>query len=961
VLTVELLDGILDDKSFNFILVPSEKIAMSLSHHLGYFYYPSHDVFPFDNLKPSRRIIGQRLKVLYLLSRGDINAVVGTLRAFLTPTLEWNEYRRYLQHLDVNSSLTDEFFMKLVQCGYERVYTVRSPAQFAKRGMIVDIFDPVEMRAVRLEMGFEKMEKMRYFDPVTQRSLQSDISEVFIHPAAEWVHDEKKMEKLVELAEELGMDVGTLLDKIPSLTRGQPFFIWRDKNYKLIIVDEGKTLKTYRSFVKDVEEFCVERRLLESFMESGPNQLANFYDRAGEIVRVELKKVPRMTITVEKEEYHEAEFEEFSKGDPVVHEDFGIGIYEGTKVVETILGKREYMVIKYRDGVLYVPLDRFHKVHSYIGGQNVQLDSLALIPWRKRLKKIKKELEAEVREIAQIHATRKVIKGQSFHGVEDIEEEFVKTFPYIETKDQMTAINDVLNDLEASYPMDRLVCGDAGYGKTEVALRAAFRVVLGGGQVVVLAPTTVLARQHFQSFKERLAPFGINVEILDGRTSKIMRENIKEGLRSGRIDIVVGTHALLASDVEFANLALVVIDEEQRFGVRQKEHFKKLRMSVNVLSLSATPIPRTLHMALSGLKDLSVISTPPLGRKPVVTFVVSFNWKLVRLAILRELQRGGQVFYIKSRIKGMEEVVDMLKKLVPGASVEMVHGQMSRARVDEIMQRFRSGDLDVLVATPIVQFGIDVPNANTLILHDAHRYGISDLYQLRGRVGRSDRRAFAYLFYDPRKLSGKDSKRLEILKTLEKPGSAFKLALMDLETRGAGEIFGTKQHGRINAIGLIMYNKVLKEVMEKLKHGKLELEERALEMEGIPADLIIPSDYIMDTMERVRYYRRIATADEKQVDEIAEEMKDRFGKPPETLERLLEYARIRARLKNSGFVKVIYDEKKSRLILVHSRKVVPFGLLRSGKMVSEKAVQLDDIKRSKVLNVLARITQDAKE
>jgi transcription-repair coupling factor (superfamily II helicase) len=594
---------------------------------------------------------------------------------------------------------------------------------------------------------------------------------------------------------------------------------------------------------------------------------------------------------------HAAFVMQFSPGDVVVHRDHGVGRFLEMRTVSDALGEHEYMTIEYADGdKLFVPVDHLDRVDRYVGGadSHPHLSRLGTGEWERTKRRVKERTEEVARELLTLYSRREMADGHAFGPDGAWQRELEASFPYQETADQEMVLDEIKRDMEASRPMDRVVCGDVGFGKTELALRAAFKAASEGRQVAMLVPTTVLAQQHFLTFTERLAPFPITVRQLSRFCSDADIAATLTGLRSGGVDIVVGTHRLLQRDVEFHNLGLVVIDEEQRFGVLQKEKFKSLRVAVDVLSLSATPIPRTLHMSLAGIRDLSVIQTPPEERQPIKTYVTAREESLVREVITRELARAGQVFFLHNRVQTIEKHAEELRRLVPEARIAVGHGQMPEHALAAVMREFGEGNIDVLVCTTIIESGLDIPNANTIVINDAHRLGLAQLYQLRGRVGRAGQRAYAYLLYPPdRSLTEKADKRLDVIGELQDLGAGFKLAMHDLEIRGAGNLLGEEQHGEIAAVGLELYNTLLRQAVTALQ-GKPVLESPAQVSVSLPVKAFLPVSYVSDERLRLRCYQELAAcATEADLERAARGLVDRFGPLPGPAEALVYSLRVR--------------------------------------------------------------------
>ena len=592
-----------------------------------------------------------------------------------------------------------------------------------------------------------------------------------------------------------------------------------------------------------------------------------------------------------------SDFADLKPGDFVVHVDHGIGQFEGLRQIESDGRRGEFMLLRYsEDARLYVPLERMDLVQSYraVEGAPPVLDKLGGTGWTTRKAKVRKSLEDMAEQLLALYASRKTAQGFAFSPDGNWQREFEDAFEFEETADQNLAIADIKKDLESGVPMDRLLCGDVGYGKTEVAMRAAFKVVMDGKQVAVLAPTTVLAFQHYETFKKRFAAFPAKIEMLSRFRTAAEQKKVLADLEAGKVDIVIGTHRLLSKDVTFQDLGLLVIDEEQRFGVAHKERLKEMRKNVDALSLSATPIPRTLHMSLVGLRDMSIIETAPRDRLAIQTVVAPFQEDLVRKAVQTELERDGQVYFIHNRVESIYSLAALVTKLVPKARVVVAHGQMGEKELEQVMLKFIRDEADVLVATTIVENGLDIPRANTILINRADRLGLSELYQLRGRVGRSNQRAYAYLLVPPETvLSEVARKRLTAMKEFSELGAGFRIAALDLELRGAGNMLGRQQHGHIEAVGFDIYTQMLERAVSKLKGEEAAPELRTVLTLGL--DVRIPQDYIPSENLRLRTYKRISsikTDDER--NDVGKELEDRFGPLPASVVNLLEYAALKA-------------------------------------------------------------------
>ena len=614
-----------------------------------------------------------------------------------------------------------------------------------------------------------------------------------------------------------------------------------------------------------------------------------------------------------------SDFRDLAVGDYVVHVEHGIAQYCGLRVLdEGADAALELMILEFAEGAkLYVPLTRLDLIQKYRStetGPAPVLNKLGNQAWQKTKARVKKAMADMAGELLKLYAQRKAAVGTAFSPDNNLQREFEDAFPFNETEDQISAVADIKRDMESTQPMDRLLCGDVGYGKTEVAMRAAFKAVQDSKQVAVLTPTTVLSFQHFESFKRRFANFPVKVEMLSRFRTAKEKAAIMESAEAGKIDILIGTHALLGQKLKFQDLGLLVVDEEQRFGVKHKERLKQMRAEIDVLAMSATPIPRTLHMSLMGLRDMSVIETPPKDRMAIQTIVAKFDEKLVRTGIEMELERGGQIYFVHNRVETIYEMASMIREQVPSARVVVGHGQLPEAELERVMLAFMNHEYDVLVATSIIENGLDIPLANTIIVNRADRHGLSELYQLRGRVGRSNRRAYAYLLIPPdTELTEIARRRLAALKEFSDLGAGFKIAALDLELRGAGNMLGGEQSGHIEAIGFEMYTTMLEEAVNKLK-GEGDKPAHATTVLNLGISVRIDSDYIGEENQRLRMYKRIAGAmDQATIDDVRSELHDRYGAPPETVLNLLSAGELRLRCEQLGIAQM--DRKRTQVEL----------------------------------------------
>ncbi len=615
------------------------------------------------------------------------------------------------------------------------------------------------------------------------------------------------------------------------------------------------------------------------------------------------------------------ELKTLQPGDFVVHTDYGVGRFAGMDYVQVGENKQEAVRLVYRDDdLLYVSIHSLHKISKYSGkeGTPPSINKLGTQDWENKKKKVKKKVKDIAKDLIQLYAKRKNAPGFAFTVDDYLQAELESSFMYQDTPDQAQAVSDVKADMEKTYPMDRLVCGDVGFGKTEVAIRAAFKAVNNGKQVAVLVPTTILAMQHYHTFKSRLIDFPVNVDYINRfKTTKQINE-IKKGISDGKLDIVIGTHRIVNKDIQFKDLGLMVIDEEQKFGVKVKEKLKEMKVNVDSLTLTATPIPRTLHFSLMGARDLSIISTPPPNRRPVTTEVHDFDHELIRDAVSSEIRRGGQVFFVHNRISDIEQIGNLIHQLVPDAKIIIGHGQMEGTKLENVMMKFINGECDVLVSTNIIESGLDIPNANTIIINRAHMFGLSDLHQMRGRVGRSNTKAYCYLLTPAgNTLSGDSRKRLIALEEFSDLGDGFKVAMRDLDIRGAGNLLGSEQSGFITDMGYDMYHKILDEAVAELKEQDFKDLFEATEIENArhfvqdctvetDMEILIPQEYISDISERLSTYNKLDNIkNEEELQKCVESLHDRFGPLPDELKNLIESVRLRWLAIDLGFDKLL--------------------------------------------------------
>lgn len=839
----------------------------------------------------------------------------------------------------------------LVRAGYHATSSVQLPGEFAMRGGILDIYPPDEPQPVRVELFDDEVESLRTFDIATQRSVEKldrlqllavqgsvaqdgSLLDYLSTDTHVFVHEQPAIHAAAE----------TFLHRVPFPERfAQPNAIWqRLAGLPLVFVSQlavdgylGPLLRLPLGDVQriggdlerlslDIDQHCAERQVIVVAMNTGEadrlrellvsskataagrlsivvSGLQNGFEllpdgplvlTAGQMlrrthVRRNIKRTQSRPID---------SFLDLRAGDLVVHLSHGIGVYRGMKVLEKYGQKFEHLELEFDEGTkIFVPSSKIELVQRYVGGtkSRPKLARIGSQTWVRQKQAAQEAVTDMAVELIELQAKRRSQPGIAFASDSIWQSQFDASFAYVETPDQSTAIEAVKTDMMSSRPMDRLICGDVGFGKTEVAMRAAFKAIDSGYQVGVLVPTTVLAEQHFKTFCERMSEFPFDIGKLSRFASKRQQRDTLAGLASGKIDIVVGTHRLASKDVQFYNLGLLIIDEEQRFGVEMKERLKHLRANLDVLTLSATPIPRTLHMSLIGVRDISNLETPPADRLSIDTRVVRFDDAIIRNAILRELNRDGQVFFVHNRIQDIHELAAKINRLVPEASLRVGHGQMDEGELEQIMVDFIEHRFDILLATTIIESGLDIPNANTIFIDEANRYGLSELHQLRGRVGRYKHQAYCYMLVDRhRHLAPDAARRLHAIEEYSDIGSGFGIAMRDLEIRGAGNLLGTQQSGHIAAIGYELYCQLLERAVRELMHQPPKL---SIEVEfDLPVEAFLPVDYVPDMRHRIDIYRRLSRlTDVQQIDDMRDEMADRFGKVPIFVERLLEVAELK--------------------------------------------------------------------
>ncbi len=1016
------------------------------------YFYPAKDLIFYQADVHGNQLAKERIGVQRRILEGKPVVIVTTFAALMAHQLPLSVIEDNIIYIDRDSIIEEQALSrKLVAMGYEKNYQVEAPGQFSIRGGIVDIFDLTSENPVRIELWGDTVESMRTFDVLSQRSIEENITQVSIYPAAELILPQSvldegfyKIEKdckaqtkhfreqtKPEEAHRLETTVADLKEQVTqfqslvnldsyinyfyedtmsfidlfqnrrccvyldeplrieeharavelefreSMTnRVQKGYILPKQMEVLSSVQEilakleearilalstmefknfgirflqcsavsARTISSYNNsfaeLVKDLNNFKKQgyrvlllsasatraKRLASDLMDEG---LTAFYSedsdrvlQSGEIMTYHgsIRKgfeYPLLKFVVisetdifgkqqrkkKKKTYGGQKIQNFSDlkvGDYVVHESHGLGVYKGIEKVAVDKVVKDYIKIAYRDGgnlyVLATGLDVIQKYASSDAAKKPKLNKLGTQEWTKTKSRVKAAVNEIAKDLVELYAIRQQKEGFIFSKDTVWQQEFEEMFPFEETGDQLLAIEATKNDMESPRIMDRLICGDVGYGKTEIAIRAAFKAVQDGKQVAYLVPTTILAQQHYNTFVQRMKDFPVRVEMMSRfRTTGEIKKTI-EDLKKGLVDIVIGTHRLLSADVVYKDLGLLVIDEEQRFGVRHKEKIKQIKDDVDVLTLTATPIPRTLHMSLVGIRDMSVLEEAPGERQPIQTYVMEYNEEMVREAIVRELSRQGQVYYVYNRVNNIDEITNYIAHLVPEANVAFAHGQMKEHELEKIMFQFINGEIDVLVATTIIETGLDISNVNTMIIHDSDAMGLSQLYQLRGRVGRSNRTSYAFLMYKKDKMLKEIAeKRLQAIREFTDLGSGFKIAMKDLEIRGAGNLLGERQHGHMEAVGYDLYCKMLNEAVKTLK-GMKKIEDNFDTYVDMDVDAFIPPEYIVNEVQKLEIYKRIASLENaSECDDMRKELKDRFGIIPKSVENLIQISLIRVR------------------------------------------------------------------
>jgi transcription-repair coupling factor (superfamily II helicase) len=960
---------------------------------------------PVDDIAVNMRALRERFKVLRELRTGAIkNPIIVTSGLALgQPVPSTSRVEKQQITLETSGETPPEKLLGvLVESGFTSEFEVEQPGQFSRRGGIVDIFGWLSRSPVRIEYFGDSIESIREFDTRTQRSdrILDKIHLTLVVPsersgsgAKALLADHMKRDTIAVTFNEIPVEgrepaprdrkvesalsqfarievgplpatgdnsvnfdtelSGRVGGQISDVMQHLRLLTGRFKTVYLLCPRQAE-IKRMRELLADYKVPARNLRLVEGRIEQG------FYLgalRTAVICADELFDRYSQHREWDMPEYTPAEpFFDLEPDDYCVHEEHGICRFRGMKIMRRRGRAQEFLELEFRDNAkLYISTMQAEHVQKYIGGKRTKpvLSRLGTALWAKKKERVRRALEGIAAELISIQASRSVKKGFTFPADTSWQREFEASFPFTDTRDQTRTSSQVKEDMQSVRPMDRLMAGDVGYGKTEIAMRAAFKAVEAGKQVAILVPTTVLAQQHYNTFRERMADYPFFIDVLSRFRDRSSQASIIENTAKGDVDILIGTHRLLSGDVVFKDLGLVIVDEEQRFGVIHKEHFKHLRKTVDVLTLTATPIPRTLHMALIGVKDISTLATPPRGRESIATSVTYYDERIIREAILREITRGGQVFFVHNRVHNIENIRRRLEEILPEAVFMVAHGQMGERQLEETMLAFVNRKADVLVCTTIIESGLDIPNVNSIFINDAQNYGLADMHQLRGRVGRYKHQAFAYFFLPRKRAITKAAKRrLQAIQEFDELGAGFKLAMRDLEIRGAGNLLGREQSGHIAVVGYDLYCRLLSEAVKK---SRMEVAQEPPEVEiDLEIEAYLPEDYLPDGRQRISFYRKISAArSDKELEEVKAELNDRCGPLPLEAGEFFAKHRLRIRLQGLRITYIGIREKWLALQFEELRKLKPLSakLGAKARLVGEDFLYVD-LPRRKPASIL---------
>jgi transcription-repair coupling factor (superfamily II helicase) len=967
----------LHDKPYLAVEVTEEK-AEELGKDINFF----REVLkkkPVTFLPEPDGLAGERAKKIFFLKKGD--PLVCSFNALQAPIWSRQEIEEMILKLRKGTEVERaEADKRLSNMGYRKVSLVSEKGEYSQRGWLFDVFPSTSEDPLRIEFFGDEIESIKTFDVESQLSKE-EVTESSIFPA-----EEPSLGKAIF---EIMGDVQYFFSDSIQEREGLPANILFLSRYSMkgpgyeaamlsprglgILPEERKSIEELPQRIKllmkenriaFVSSSMGQAERLKEILRDG-DVIAPLIDRADIInyegrVSVTVGELssgiffPGLFILTEKDVFGErpgyrpirkskvskllTSLDDLMPGDFVVHKDHGIGKFQGIvrQRVEDV--EEDLMILDYEGGRLYLPPQGIKSIQKYHAEEGVMpnIDRLGGKTWQRTKERVRKKIQEMAGKLVALYAEREVHKGFSFSPDTELHREFDSFFPYEETPDQIAAIKDIKRDMELERPMDRLICGDVGYGKTEVAMRAAFKAVYDGMQVAILVPTTILCEQHYRTFRMRFSAFPVRVDYLSRFKSKKDQQNTIRALSSGDIDIIIGTHSLLSEGIHFYKLGLLIIDEEHRFGVRQKERIKELKKGVDILTLTATPIPRTLHMAISDIREMSVIETPPEERLAVRSIVSDFDEELIKDAVTRELERNGQVFFVHNRIRDIYKLADYIIRLFPSAKISVAHGQMPEKELENIMLKFYVGEIDILIATAIVGSGLDIPTANTIIINRADMMGLAELYQLRGRVGRSNIKAYSYFLIPGEDIITEEArKRLQAIQEMSYLGAGLRLAMKDLEIRGAGNLLGAEQSGHIHAVGLDLYLEMLEKAVAELKG--LKIEEEFEPSISLRINAFIPDDYIDDITLRLSLYRRIAlTRNEDALQALEYEIRDRFGKPPEAVRNLLNIMRLKVMARELLVAKILEKQGRIQVLFSPDTKIEPRDIFELHKKVNGK-------------------------